>query len=257
MACEFANAVGRPVYGSRPFRDRGFIARWSGICALPSTIGGTFTDVVLEVGGRRLTAQAADPRRKRPEEAVSRRGTADPGRLLDEALAMSPCFVARHDTGHECRHRNGAAARSTGAFLGPPRVFPRHPSISPTKAAYDQYDLTIEKPQARLVAARRLRFQPCPSAWDVHGKVRLGAPTKGAVHALRQATRGRGAIESLAGSLHAFLRQSGAREGARPRRILKAELPDLWLTLSSEVCPRGAGVMSAPRPRWPMPMSSR
>ena len=98
---------------------------------------------------------------------------------------------------------------------------------------------------------RALRFT-VPERMDVHGKVRL-ALDEGAVRALAKQLEAEG-IESLAVAfMHSYVNPAHER---RTREILKAELPDLWLTLSSEVALRCAST-NAPRPRWPMPMSSR
>ncbi len=98
------------------------------------------------------------------------------------------------------------------------------------ESRYDQYDLSIEKPKP--LVPRALRFT-IPERMDVHGKVRL-ALDEGAVQALAGRLKADG-IESVAVSfMHSYVNPTHER---RVREILKAELPDLWVTLSSEVCP--------------------
>ena len=98
------------------------------------------------------------------------------------------------------------------------------------ESRYDQYDLTIEKPKP--LVPRALRFT-VPERMDVHGKVRL-ALDEGAVRALAGQLEAAG-IESVAVAfMHSYVNPAHER---RTREILKAALPDLWLTLSSEVCP--------------------
>jgi N-methylhydantoinase A/oxoprolinase/acetone carboxylase beta subunit len=98
------------------------------------------------------------------------------------------------------------------------------------ESRYDQYDLSIEKP--RPLVARAMRFT-IPERLDVHGKVRL-ALDEGAVRTLAGRLKAEG-IESVAVAfMHSYVNPAHER---RVREILKAELPDLWVTLSSEVCP--------------------
>ena len=186
-------------------------------------IGGTFTDVVLEEGGRRLTRKLLTTP-QRPEEAVL-----DGVRLIlaDAGRGFSDVAVFVHGTTlatNAVIERRGArtALLATEGF--------RDILDIANESRYDQYDLTIEKPKP--LVPRALRFT-VPERMDVHGKVRL-ALDEGAVRALaRQLVAG--GIESLAVAfMHSYVNPAHER---RTREILKAELPDLWLTLSSEVCP--------------------
>ncbi len=98
------------------------------------------------------------------------------------------------------------------------------------ESRYDQYDLSIEKP--RPLVPRALRFT-VPERMDVHGKVRL-ALDEGAVRTLAATLKAEG-IESVAVAfMHSYANPAHER---RVAEILKAELPDLRVTLSSEVCP--------------------
>ena len=99
------------------------------------------------------------------------------------------------------------------------------------ESRYDQYDLTIEKPKPLVPRALRLTV---PERVDVHGAVRLpldeaAVRGPGAVPARRSASRA-----SRSRFLHSYVNPAHER---RTREILQAELPGLWVTLSSEVCP--------------------
>ena len=126
-------------------------------------IGGTFTDVVLEEGGRRLTRKLLTTP-QRPEEAVLdgvRLILADAG----AASATSTCSsTARRWPPTRVIERRGArtALIATEGF--------RDMLDIANESRYDQYDLTIEKPKP--LVPRALRFT-VPERIDVHGKVRL------------------------------------------------------------------------------------
>ena len=98
------------------------------------------------------------------------------------------------------------------------------------ESRYDQYDLGIEKPKP--LVARAMRFT-VPERMDVHGKARLALDEE-AVRTLAGTLEAEG-IESVAVAfMHSYVNPAHER---RVREILKAELPKLWVTLSSEVCP--------------------
>ena len=84
-----------------------------------------------------------------------------------------------------------------------------------TESRYDQYDLTIEKPQP--LVPRSLRFT-VPERVDVHGKVRL--PLDEAAVAAQVARLKDNGIEAVAICFMHSLREPGARaaHGGNPRR---------------------------------------
>ena len=136
-------------------------------------IGGTFTDVVLEDGERRLTRKLLTTP-QRPEEAVL-----DGVRLIlgDAGRGFGDVDVFVHGTTlatNAVIERRGArtALIATEGF--------RDVLDIANESRYDQYDLTIEKP--RPLVPRALRFT-VPERMDVHGKVRL-ALDEAAVRAL-------------------------------------------------------------------------
>ncbi|KAF0098531.1 MAG: N-methylhydantoinase A [Rhodospirillaceae bacterium] len=186
-------------------------------------IGGTFTDVVLEEGGRRITRKLLTTP-QRPEEAVL-----EGVRLIlgDAGKGFGDVGVFVHGTTlatNAVIERRGArtALIATEGF--------RDVLDIANESRYDQYDLGIEKPKP--LVARAMRFT-IPERMDVHGKVRL-ALDEGAVRTLAARLKAAG-IESVAVAfMHSYVNPAHER---RVREILKAELPDLWVTLSSEVCP--------------------
>src|SRR4029077_15934180 len=126
-------------------------------------IGGTFTDIVLDRGTERLTRKVLTTA-KRPEE-----GVLDGARLVlgDAGLHFSDIDVFIHGTTlatNAIIERRGArtALIATEGF--------RDTLDIANESRYDQYDLTIEKPQP--LGPRSLRFT-VPERVDVHGKVRL------------------------------------------------------------------------------------
>src|SRR5262245_9764213 len=126
-------------------------------------IGGTFTDIVLDRGSERLTRKVLTTV-QRPEESVL-----EGARLVlgDARLHFSDIDVFVHGTTlatNAIIERRGArtALIATDGF--------RDVLDIATESRYDQYDLTIEKPQP--LVPRALRFT-VPERVDVHGKVRL------------------------------------------------------------------------------------
>jgi len=186
-------------------------------------IGGTFTDVVLDSGGDRWTRKVLTTP-ARPEAAV-----VDGMRLVlaDAGRHISDIDVFVHGTTlatNAIIERRGAvtALIATDGF--------RDVLDIATESRYDQYDLSIEKPKP--LVARALRFT-VPERMDVHGGVRLALDEE-AVLALVPQLQARG-VESVAlAFLHSYANPEHER---RAGEILKAALPDMRITLSSEVCP--------------------
>jgi len=186
-------------------------------------IGGTFTDIVLEARGRRWTGKVLTTPRA-PEEAVvaavqeilARAGIA-PGALklfiLGTTLATNALI-----------ERKGAktALLTTEGFRDLVEIGWEH--------RFAQYDIFLDKP-APLVP-RYLRL-PVPERIDAKGCVRLPLD-EAAVTALVPVLKREG-VESVAVAfLQSFLHPAHEQ---RVREILKQALPDLWVTLSSDVCP--------------------
>jgi len=186
-------------------------------------IGGTFTDVILDRSNERLTRKVLTTTQQ-PEE-----GALEGARLVlaDARLHFSNVDVFVHGTTlatNAIIERRGArtALIATEGF--------RDVLDIATESRYDQYDLTIEKPPP--LVPRSLRFT-VPERVDVHGKVRLALDEDAVaarVAALRDAS-----IEAVAICfLHSYVNPAHEQRAAA---ILKAAMPELSITLSSEVCP--------------------
>ena len=128
-------------------------------------IGGTFTDIVLDVGEVRKTRKVLTTP-QRPEQAVL-----DGMRLIlaDARAHISDIDVFIHGTTlatNAIIERRGAktALIATDGF--------RDVLDIGTESRYDQYDLSIDKPKP--LAPRSLRFT-VPERVDAHGAVRPAA----------------------------------------------------------------------------------
>lgn len=186
-------------------------------------IGGTFTDIVLDRGSERLTRKVLTTV-QRPEE-----GVLEGARLVlgDARLHFSDIDVFVHGTTLATnaiieRHGARTALIATDGF--------RDVLDIATESRYDQYDLTIEKPQP--LVPRALRFT-VPERVDVHGKVRLAldeAAVMERIARLRDA-----GIEAVAICfMHSYVNPAHEQ---RTAELLKGAMPGLSITLSSEVCP--------------------
>ncbi len=186
-------------------------------------IGGTFTDVVVERGGHRATAKVLTTSAA-PEQGViagleAALGGADlvPG---DIGLVIHGTTLATN----ALIERKGAvtALVTTEGF--------RDVLDIGYEDRYDQYDVFIDKP--RPLVPRYLRL-PVGERVRVDGEV-LAPLDEGAVAALAPVLAEHG-VESVAiAFLHSYA--NGAHE-ARAREILSAALPEISITLSSEVSP--------------------
>src|SRR5262249_40550714 len=186
-------------------------------------IGGTFTDVVLERGAKLLTRKVLTTS-DRPEEGV----LAGARLVLAEAgLHFSDIDVFIHGTTlatNAIIERRGArtALIATEGF--------RDVLDIATESRYDQYDLAIEKP--RPLVPRSLRFT-VPERIDVHGRVRLRLDEE-EVAARAQALKENGVEAVAICFMHSYVNPAHEQRAAE---ILVRALPDLRITLSSEVCP--------------------
>ena len=186
-------------------------------------IGGTFTDLALEHDGRRstikvLTTPAA------PEQGVMA-GVRDILHASD--VVAADIGIVIHGTTlatNAVIERKGArtALLTTQGF--------RDVIAMGNESRYDQYDLNIVLPEP--LVPRHLRL-PLPERMDNEGNVLLPLDSD-AVRALIPTLR-RQQVESIAvGLLHAFVNPAHER---RVRDVLAEELPDLPVSLSSEVSP--------------------
>jgi N-methylhydantoinase A len=186
-------------------------------------IGGTFTDIVLDVGERRRTRKVLTTP-TRPEQAVL-----DGVRLIlsDAQAHICDIDVFIHGTTlatNAIIERRGAktALIATAGF--------RDVLDIGTESRYDQYDLSIDKPKP--LVPRSLRFT-VPERIDSHGAVRLPLD-EAAVRALAPRLRAADVQAVAFAFLHSYANPEHER---RAGAILQAEMPELSITLSSAVCP--------------------
>jgi N-methylhydantoinase A len=186
-------------------------------------IGGTFTDLALEHDGRRSTIKVLTTP-SAPEQGVMA-GVRDI--LQTSRVAASKVGIVIHGTTlatNAVIERKGArtALLTTQGF--------RDVIAMGNESRYDQYDLNIILPEP--LVPRHLRL-PIPERLDNEGNVLLPLDIA-AVRALVPTLR-REQVESIAvGFLHAFVNPAHER---RVRDILAEELPDIPVSLSSEVSP--------------------
>jgi N-methylhydantoinase A len=190
-------------------------------------IGGTFTDVALEVpdstGGQRFSAKILTTQ-EAPErgviaaiQAVLREAGLSPG---DLALIIHGTTLATN----AIIERKGArtALVTTEGFRDTIEI--RHEN------RFEQYDVNIDLPPP--LVPRRLRFV-VPERINAQGRT-IVPLDEGAVKRLADRLAA-DRVESVAiGFLHSF---TNPAHEARTRDILAARLPDMTFTLSSEVSP--------------------
>jgi len=186
-------------------------------------IGGTFTDVALEHGGGRRTAKVLTT------GAEPERGVLEGVASILRGAGLTPADVAIlvHGTTlatNAIIERKGArtALVTTQGF--------RDVLALGNESRYDQYDLNITLPEP--LVPRRLRLA-VPERLDNTGAVLLplnDAAVQDLVPFLRQER-----VQSVAvGFLHSFTNPAHER---RVRDVLNHALPDLPVSLSSEVSP--------------------
>lgn len=186
-------------------------------------IGGTFTDVVLEVGTRRHSTKLLTTYNA-PERALLD-GVA---LLLAEAgLTAADVSLIVHGTTlatNALIERRGVkvALLTTEGF--------RDALALGTESRFDQYDIGMEKPEP--LVPRRLRLGVA-ERMDARGQVLLRLDEAG-VRAAAAAFRAEG-VESIAVAfLHSYANDAHERRAAA---IMREELPGIALSLSCEVSP--------------------
>ena len=186
-------------------------------------IGGTFTDVALEIGDRRFTSKLLTTSRA-PEEGV----LAAIGAVIAEAR-VAPAEVALiiHGTTlatNALIERKGAktALLTTEGFRDVLEI--RHEN------RFEQYDVNIDLPPP--LVPRRLRL-PIRERTDAGGRVLVPLDPASVSHALD--TLAAQEVEAVAvGFLHSFTNSEHER---RVGEAITKRFPELPVTLSSEVSP--------------------
>ncbi|MEC4594734.1 MULTISPECIES: hydantoinase/oxoprolinase family protein [Nitrospirillum] len=186
-------------------------------------IGGTFTDIVLEVGDRRhstklLTTYDA------PERALL-----DGVRLLLDEAGVAPAEVSLVVHGTTLATNALIERRGVPTALLTTDGF-RDVLALGSESRFDQYDIGMEKPQP--LVPRRLRVGVA-ERMDARGQVLV--PLDGdAVRAAAAEWREQGIRSVAIAFLHSYANDSHERRAAE---ILAAEMPGVSLSLSSEVSP--------------------
>ncbi|HEY1410978.1 MAG TPA: hydantoinase/oxoprolinase family protein, partial [Rhodopila sp.] len=186
-------------------------------------IGGTFTDLALEAGGKRTTAKVLTT------PATPERGVMEGVRTIIQAAGVAPDDIELiiHGTTlatNAVIERKGArtALITTEGF--------RDVIAMGNESRYDQYDLNIVLPEP--LVPRYLRL-PVPERLDNTGQVLLPldeAAVRALIPVLKQEN-----VESIAvGLLHAFVNSVHER---RIQAILQEALPHVPVSLSSDVSP--------------------
>ena len=186
-------------------------------------IGGTFTDVALEIGSRRITAKVLTTSRA-PDEGVM---AAVRAALRDAGVGPRDLDVIIHGTTlatNALIERKGArtALLATEGF--------RDSVEMAYENRFEQYDVNIDKPPPLVPRYLRLGV---PERMDAKGRV-LRPLDEGAVLALVPELERQGVASVAIGLIHSYANPAHER---RVRDLLAARLPGVALTLSSEVCP--------------------
>jgi len=186
-------------------------------------IGGTFTDVVLEAPDQRLTTKVLTTH-DAPERALI---AAALGLLAEGGYTPDQVTLLVHGT----TLATNALIERRGARTGllTTKGFRDVIEIG-TEGRFDQYDLGIEKPPP--LVPRHLR-QVAAERMDVDGNILLPLDKRAVLEAAAHFRREQ--IESVAiAFLHSYANPAHERAAAE---ILRAALPDVELSLSSEVSP--------------------
>jgi N-methylhydantoinase A len=190
---------------------------------LAADIGGTFTDIVLDVAGTRHSAKVLTTPQA-PEQAVVA-GTR--GVLAAAGRRFSDITLFVHGTTlatNAIIERKGArtALLATEGFRDVIEIA--------DEGRFDQYDVLIEKTPP--LVPRRLRLT-VPERIDVTGAVRLALDEQAVRAAARRLAEEK--VEAVAVAfIHAYANSAHER---RVREILAETLPGVAVTLSSEACP--------------------
>ena len=190
---------------------------------LAADIGGTFTDIVAERGADRVSVKVLTTHGA-PEKALLE-GAETVLARMGAGFGDVTVFV------HGATLATNAIIERKGAktALIATEGFRDVLDIA-DESRFDQYDLMIDKP-AQLVP-RALRFT-VPERMDVTGAPLL-ALDEDAVRAVAAKLKAAGVVSVGVAFLHAYANPAHER---RAREILAEEAPDLWVSLSSEVCP--------------------
>jgi N-methylhydantoinase A len=186
-------------------------------------IGGTFTDVALDTPEGRSTAKVLTTPGA-PEQGVMEGVTTAIAKadcsLRDIALVIHGTTLATN----ALIERKGAVAAliTTEGFRDSVEIGYEH--------RFEQYDVYLEKPEPLVPRQRRYTV---PERLSARGEV-LRALDEHAAHALVPMLEREGVSSVAVGLLHSYANPAHEQ---RIREILLQHLPELWVSLSSEVSP--------------------
>jgi N-methylhydantoinase A len=190
---------------------------------LSADVGGTFTDIVLEHDGRRWTTKVLTTPAE-PEQGVL---TGVRAALEQAGITLAAVDTFIHGTTlatNAIIERRGAktALIATDGFRDTLEIG--------TESRYDQYELALVRPKP--LVPRPLRFT-VRERIDARGTVLL-ALNETDVCAVAASLRDAGVQSVAIAFLHGYANDAHER---RCEAILREHLPDLRISLSSEVCP--------------------
>ncbi len=190
---------------------------------MAADIGGTFTDLVLECGNKRFTHKILTT------PAAPERAVIEGIKVLIGKAEITPDQVDVFIHGTTLATNAILERKGAATALVATRGFRDILEIG-DEGRYDQYDIFLEKPKP--IVPRHLRFT-VPERLTSRGEIILPideAAVMAIIPALRQQN-----IKSIAiALLHSYANDIHEK---RIKDILKNSLPDLYITLSSEVCP--------------------
>lgn len=191
---------------------------------LSADIGGTFTDLVIELADGTLATTKVLTTPSAPERAVLDGAS---GLLARHGLGLKDVDVFVHGTTlatNAVLERRGAvtALITTEGFRDVLEIG--------TEGRFDQYDLQMER-RAPLVP-RSLRL-PVQERMDVHGRAALPLDEAGLLAHI-DTLKAAGVTSVAICFLHAYVNPEHEQAA---RRTLLAALPTLHVSISSEVCP--------------------
>ena len=187
-------------------------------------IGGTFTDVVLEVGAAQHTAKVLTTHAV-PEDAIVN-GIAE----VCAAAAVSPNGVEQVVHGTTLATNALIERRGAKTALITTKGF-RDVIEMRTESRFEQYDINLELPEPLLPRYQRYVVNERIAA---NGDV-LVAIDEAEVEALARKLKAANYESVAVGLIHAYANESHER---CIRRILERELPGVAVSLSSEVSPQ-------------------
>ncbi|MGD9752998.1 MAG: hydantoinase/oxoprolinase family protein [Acidimicrobiia bacterium] len=191
---------------------------------LAADIGGTFTDVVLERADGALHTRKLLTTHAAPERAV----------LEGMAAVLAEAGVAPGDVSgvvHGTTLATNALIERTGAVTGLLTTDGFRDTVEIAhEDRFEQYDLLMERPAPLVPRELRIGVRQRHSARGDE----LVPLDQGGVRAAAATFRRAGVTSVAIGFLHAYVDDAHERRAAA---ILAEELPGVWLTLASQVCP--------------------